>query len=201
MHRIFVVAAVLLTAMLAVPGEAAANFGSTDCAGTSSPRNCVSLANNRYHAVRFSQLGDVPGIADAIVWSLANNYDPTDLVAYRDDSDPYPDVIAYDSNYSTINFVGWAECPTGNTGTGGTHPLMWCRGQRLRFNSRFNDYDFATEVRRRRVACHELGHTVGLRHWNPQHGTTAGSCMYDPAANGVASLSAHEVTDHLNASY
>ena len=124
-------------------------------------------------------------------------YDPTDLVAYRDDADQYPDVIVYDFNYGDNGRVGWAECPEGNTGTGGSGNLRWCRGQRVRFNEFYEASDFDTATRRRRIACHELGHTLGLRHYDAYHGSDA-SCTANPPANAGDSITSHERSDHIN---
>jgi hypothetical protein len=60
--------------------------------------------------------------------------------------------------------------------------------------------DFDTQGGRRRIACHELGHTVGLRHWNQYH-SGAGSCMFTPPVNATTEgLSQHD-RDHINAYY
>lgn len=177
-----------------------ANFGSIACGG--SPRTCVNVANNYAHAVRFSSLTDIPGIATETQWALTNVYDPTDLRAYRDDADPYPDVIASDADYGNNGLLGWVECPPDNTGELGTDPYRSCRGQRLRYNAYywFNATYYDTQTNRRKIACHELGHTVGLRHWNDYH-TGTGSCMYNsPLTASTTGLSQHD-RDHINAYY
>ncbi len=178
-----------------------ANFGSTSCGGA--PTNCVSLANNKWHAVRFeaSLLNNWPAMATATQWSLDNNYNPTDLVAYRDDADPLPDVRVRAFNYPQYPYTsGWVECPSDNTGTGGSHPLMWCRGQILRYNTATASYH-NTLTKRRNLACHELAHTVGLRHWDPQHGSSAASCTYSYTDVGPAHLTDHERNQHINPWY
>ena len=177
-----------------------ANFGSIACGGN--PRNCVNVANNYQHAVRFAALGDIPGMATETQWALTYQYDPTDLHAYRDDSDPYPDVVVSDYDYGNNGFVAWVECPPDNTGELGTDPYRSCRGQRLRYNVWFyyHAIDFDTSTGRRKIACHELGHTVGLRHWEDYHSGN-GSCMYEPAYDaGTTGLSQHD-RDHINAYY
>jgi len=199
--RALTVGAVALGTALQPFGTApSANFGSTACGGT--PRTCVSVANNSVHAVRFASLGEVPYIADATQWALTYQYNPTDLLAYRDDLDPYPDVVASDSNFGNNGLVAWVECPTDNTGESGTDPYRSCRGQRLRYNSWFWLYDTAydTQAGRRKIACHELGHTLGLRHWDQYH-TGTGSCMYNPPVDAtVEGLNTHD-RDHINGYY
>jgi len=199
--RAITVGVVALGAVFQPLGAApSANFGSQACGGT--PRNCVNVANNYLHAVRFSALTDIPGMATETQWALTYQYDPTDLHAYRDDADPLPDVIVVDENWQNNGFVAWVNCPSNNTGELGTDPYRSCRGQRLTYNSWYWYYttEFDVQGRRRRIACHELGHTVGLRHWNDYH-TGNGSCMYVPAGNaGIEGLSQHD-RDHINAYY
>ncbi|MGH9023643.1 MAG: hypothetical protein ACRDV9_11180 [Acidimicrobiia bacterium] len=193
-------AMVVLAAPIAFsPHSAQANFGSIACSGT--PTTCVSLGNNSTHVVAFSNLGnDIPGMAENTQYAVDAAYNPTDLTAYVFGGDPTPDVIAFDFNFGNNGLVGWAVCPANNTGTGGSHPYVWCRGQNINFNS-FFAADFDSTLDQRRVACHEIGHTVGLRHYNPQHSGT-GSCMYNPA-NGsyTVLLSTHESNDHINSWY
>ncbi|MFY1669367.1 matrixin family metalloprotease [Plantactinospora sp. WMMB334] len=46
------------------------------------------------------------------------------------------------------------------------------------------------------IVCHELGHTVGLR-----HSTSAGTCIYTyPTAATTTGLEAHDLA-HINTQY
>jgi Matrixin len=197
-----VVFLIFVTAVLINPAPArASNFGSIcDASG------CVSVANNVQHAVRESGLllNDIPGLRAAVTDRVRTVYDPLDLVAYVTTTDPLPDVWAHDDNYgpSANDVVAWVDCDGTNTGTGGTHPNRWCRGQIMRFNSYY--YHFSSRVydddaQRQNVACHELGHTVGLRH----HETVpaVGSCMYRiVGVNQTTILNPHDRA-HINAYY
>jgi hypothetical protein len=188
------------------PAAHADNWGSTVCEGD--PRNCVSLANNNVHSVyldgSFGNVAtyDIPGLDDAVRWSLANVYTPTDMSAYVDQADPYPDVRMADYDWGELNgIVAWVQCPATHTGTGGNRAAGtgWCRGQHLRFNAYYywswtDVYDTATQ--RRQIACHETGHTVGLR-----HRSTLSSCMHTFAGAGAAAtLDAHD-QGHINGHY
>jgi hypothetical protein len=204
------VLAALAAVVLVAPPAAATNFGSTTCGTTTSgrPPNCISLANNRYHAVNFRYFGetassreDIPGIRDATTYVLANVYSPTDLSAYRDEDDSQPDVIMSDFSYSGFpDIAGWVNCPSDNTGQGGSNPNRWCRGQTLTLNSYLywvGEGVFDTAAQRRNVVCHELGHTLGLRHRTD----TTDSCMWKYAGDGAAAtLDGHDRA-HVNGRY
>ncbi|MGL5829038.1 MAG: hypothetical protein ACRC0L_05650, partial [Angustibacter sp.] len=118
-----------------------------------------------------SNAADFPnGIPDMVIaadWAVAR-YDLTDMVVYRDESDPFPDVKLNDYNYGpSTSWVALTQCPTYNTGTGGAHPNRWCRNQRNIFNTYFYWYEtgvYDDQYQRRKLTCHEMGHTVGLRH-------------------------------------
>lgn len=65
----------------------------------------------------------------------------------------------------------------------------------MRFNAYYNFlYDAPKE--RNRIACHEVGHTVGLR-----HGVETSSCMYKFAFSaGSSTLNQHQI-DPINGCY
>jgi hypothetical protein len=155
------------------------------------------LANNIWHAVRFAGLGNANGWAnmdDDLEWVIDSRLDSTDLVAYRNDSDPVPDVWAMDNDYGATGIVAWVDCPANNSGTGGSGSSVWCRGQYLRFNSAYEGY-----LGNRIVACHELGHTVGLKHNTHPAGETYDSCMRTSPV--LDRYSSHERYDHINSTY
>lgn len=182
----------------------ATNFGSV-CGDNG---YCVSMANNSDHAIRFQNLtasatatfpNDIPSMQSAANWAIGQ-YNNTDLVVYRNESDPQPDVWLHDFSYGETGWAGATTCPADNTGTGGSHPNRWCRGQLNRYNSWYywnaNGY-FDDEEDRRVMACHELGHTVGLRH----NTLSSNSCMWiDVTQVSGPILQPHDIS-HINARY
>lgn len=175
------------------------------------------MANNKYYAFHYVNLSDsgdywngVPNAAAAGNWGIAR-LDATALVAYRDESDPLPDVNFTVYDYGANGAAGFTTCPTNNTGTGNAHPNRWCRGQNVIFISYyywncniFGGCGLQDDWWRRKLACHEFGHTVGLRHTNVEQWRNT-SCMWWAANTGGSSIyrgapDDHEVT-HLNLYY
>lgn len=127
--------------------------------------------------------------------------DPTDLVAYRDDSDPVPDVWAMDNTYGVTFPVAWVDCPAAHSGIGGTGSNRWCRGQYLRFNASWEPTYSGEE---NEMACHELGHTVGLTHNTHNYAgqpETYDSCMRTDLGSFPSFYSVHETATHINGNY
>ena len=199
--------ALICTSGIALSGPArAGNIGSTQGCGyehgvSNEAYGCVSMANNRWHAVRGYTFGNQwPDLIPAVNWVLDTQYDPTDLSAYLTTTDNLPDVRLWDWNYGAGKPQGWVDCPADNTGIGykvpGDSDTRWCRGQIIRFNSCWNDqedYDTDTE---RYLVCHEIGHTLGLLHHS------LNSCMRTevPLYLAVPNLLSHEI-GHINAGY
>jgi hypothetical protein len=188
----------------------ATNFGAEGNCGyltgnsSSNPvTQCVSRANNSYHAVRLDVVGNQwAGMDTAVIDSLATDYNPLDLMAYVSQTDPYPDVIVYDLDYGSDGFAAWVDCPANNTGIGGSGSTRWCRGQILRFNGSYESQWINAAWAREGLACHELGHTVGLRH----AGSGSGCLTHPTPYNNLFlfyqnSYLRQEDKDHINANY
>lgn len=164
---LFVAAVVLVPAT----GVLAGPFGSTTCNGL--PRNCISLAFDSDVTYRWAgTIGNqVPGIGAAVNYTAQNQYNPTDL--YYKPLSGTIDVIIGDADYPQyVSKAAWVECPVGATQGSAGNPLRWCIGQRIRFNGSAPGSGSYSTFELRHLACHEMGHTVGLQHY-----TTTSSCM------------------------
>ncbi len=156
--RVIVPCAVFATA-LGGSFAYATNFGSTAASGD--PVSQVSLANNKHHRVDF--FDTTTRIGNITQWALDNQFPRFDFTWQYVDSSDY-DVRVADSNFQDNGVYAWVNCPSGATETG-SNPNRTCYGQRLNYNL-YSGYESAWDSTYggRVLACHELGHTVGLRH-------------------------------------
>ncbi|GBE23073.1 hypothetical protein BMS3Bbin01_02454 [bacterium BMS3Bbin01] len=100
-----------------------------------------------------------------------------------------------DGHYGATGWYAAAPCAAGATyGGSGTH--TWCKPRLVKYNRSYPEaFDTATE--RRWLACHELGHTLGLFH-NPD---TQYSCLAENPLNPPwTELDAHNEI-HLQVEY
>jgi hypothetical protein len=164
-------------------------FGSTACGGT--PVNCVSVGNNNQHRVYFNNL--TANMSSALTSTMNLDYAPTDLFMVTETVWATRDASANDDYYNLNGAAGWVVCANSSGQGTDVHGHRWCQSS-LYFNFSYGSF-FATAQQRDYMACHELGHTLGLRHH-------AGSCMEfrSDNGNGLGTLNLSDV-QHLNAEY
>ncbi|HEX6140895.1 MAG TPA: hypothetical protein VF013_10630 [Candidatus Limnocylindria bacterium] len=167
------------------------------------PPRCTSVGNDRWHYIYID--ASVPAdLADAIRQAMGV-YDGTYLVVVEQPRiTDATDAIAYASDAGQNGAAGWVYCPPdapqGLNGFG----HRWCRHQEIHFNlnSRYHAF-FADGASRLSLACHEMGHTIGLRHWgNPPRsmGPAARTCMQPDVPDGPTDLDRRD-RDHIDAYY
>jgi hypothetical protein len=123
-------------------------------------------------------------------------YDPVADIGCREIYPAYY-VTVYDDSYGSA-YYAWTACSSGAAykGNSGDHTRA-CAPQSLKYDiSHTSAYD--TQSERRKIACHEMGHTFGLRH---STGDGTSTCMTATATQStIVGISAHDES-HLISYY
>lgn len=168
---------------------AGANFGSSGSSGTSGTTNGVWLTNNNNFVVGKRVLTST--YATGVNNTINNDYDnisgfTANAYTASSCSDASYDACVYDGNYQDNGFNGWNQCAGS---TSGSHPNRQCSVTYVKINEYYSPP--AT-----RIACHELGHSVGLRHKN-----VTASCLMQTSEGGTSSVLNYDDRDHLILEY
>jgi len=160
---------------LLIASLAYARFGSsyTHICDATIYAECV--ANDAYHAVYVNVSGSY---GTQVRWAMANY---TSVAPPVQMYEIYPPALDKDvevllTNAGANGALAWTQCASGATygGSDASH-TRWCRPQRFYYNTYYEAGYFPTDNPKRYIACHELGHTIGLQH--PAAGEPTATCM------------------------
>ncbi|MEO7294928.1 MAG: hypothetical protein ABIZ57_02195 [Candidatus Limnocylindria bacterium] len=167
------------------------------------PPRCTSVADDRRHLVFFDETL-TESLASSLRDTMVEDYGAGGLIMTEQQSlTRLTDVIAFSQDYCDNGAAGWVYCPRDAPQGINSSGDRWCRQQELHLNlnPRYAVF-FADDPSRDHVTCHELGHTVGLRHWgNPPQTSgpeVAATCMNANTPNGPTVLHQFDI-DHMNA--
>ena len=183
--------AVLLVSVL--PGVASA----TNWAGASGNTGCSSTLNkadNRTHYVWYNSGLRSDG-AQATNQARNDNLNPTAVNTVDDSSsNADTDAVVYSQYYTTFCGIDWSSS-AGFTMCVSTNPANECERHEIRYNEAALDQ--LSDSNDKSLACHELGHSVGLKH-RQVDGEVGNGCMDNNHWYG--GYTGHD-EDHLSAHY
>lgn len=187
-YRLWIGAVILgwLMGAIVVP-TSALNRGSNTASYNTPAHKCDATAasqctaNGMTHRVSLSSLAatspmrgptlDAMGIYDTLA--------PDIFWVLQWDSTTSADVNNTTGDFGNTGWWAYGACSASAT-YGGTDPKRWCSLQVITYNLGHPSNWDSTPDGRRTVACHELGHTVGLRHSNPDRLSCMRSAVTSP---------------------
>jgi hypothetical protein len=166
-----------------IPGS-----GGSDVRCTINDHDSQCTGNNATWRVMITSIGFNAKLEAAIKSSVANDSDDsssnnTDIDAAMTSDFNTADVWVIEQNGPDPEEWGWADCHPSSDFGGGQGLRKWCKPHVIHMNTDHeSDWNNDNHLEYRRwLACHELGHTLGLRHTNGLHSPAATSCMYTGA--------------------
>lgn len=142
-----------------------------------------------------------PNLYNAVAYAVNTVVAPTDVNVQTEQSAPNGDTdVVYNEADYTGSWCGYTWHSVGSL-VGYTYCASLSGSKCQRFDI-YTDYSWevtVTTTLRRRHACHEIGHSLGLDHPSAANGAPSTTCM----AAGIYTTydQTHEVVGHINPNY
>lgn len=124
-----------------------------------------------------------PQFSAAMDWNINNNVNPTNPNVSATRLNEAQVLNAFDEPYAGITWAGLYECVAAS--------WPWCIQANVHFNL---NYGYSTSTAQE-LACHEVGHSVGLGHNN------SGGCLNETVGVGGGPLLGDHNVSHINTWY
>ncbi len=195
------VSALLLLNLSSVYGDGPAGAGNVGSQGAVGGFTGVNFGNNSTHKIDIVSLtnANLLAVRDIMAYySYVSGGDITMPEVNVGGGNDIADVEVRDVSFDTFypvnsNLFGFAECPAGSTTNGAPNPYRTCFTQQVWLNL---DYNWSMQFTREQLACHELGHTIALRHTS-----NTASCLLNPDFFSASGLLRPHETEHINTWY
>lgn len=176
-RSLLIATAAALTLSSVTYGRFGSSFDGRICDNTPQSQ-CV--ADNSNHTVSVFVTGSY---ATQIRWAMANYTSVAPPISMTESYPSPPNYADVQVNFitSATAALSWGQCAaaagSGGVTYGGSDAghTRWCRPQIIYYNLTYESGYFPTDNNKRYIACHELGHTIGLRH--PASGEPTATCM------------------------
>lgn len=182
---------VLLATILAPPGVVvlASNYGVYAACDSTPASQCI--ADNGTHRLWYAiaptaRIRTQTTAALHEVYGVPYSYINTSVVT----TSGTEDVRVYEGGNFSSSYWAWTYCPS-YASKGGSGRWVWCRPQVLFYNNGAHPTRFDSDDKVYGIACHELGHTLGLRHPDDYTGDNS-SCMYSVASPLRLDIKSHD---------
>jgi len=180
LSRVAIPGALGLMLGLSAGVSSATNFGSNTASYNTAAHPCDAtrssqcVANGSTHRVSMASLPDTSSMRAAVLRAINTYNGHPDLWVLEWDTTTGADVNNTSGNFGNTSWWAYGACAA-NANYGGTDPDRWCAPQVITYNMTHpSNWDTANGLDgREAIACHEIGHTLGLRHRAP----TPTSCM------------------------
>lgn len=195
--RLAVIAMSSILAVFALPAAVAHELvgatGNTGC-------NQLNIHQSDDGTIQYRASGLTIANYNQTVWVMDNVVGPTDLNKSLVPSGG--DFIYFDDAYTDQCGFNWVSTQYGPGVQAHARCMKlisnMCDTHHMYFSTIYTDSGSGLDTgTRRRLICHETGHSIGIQH-NDHTLSTLDSCMKNPASTGVNGFSDHEINDMIH---